>query len=53
MKIGFVSTEAQEQAFFKQRLPEHELQFADLIEKVSADTEILSVLSMTKSTGLF
>ncbi len=43
MKVGFVSTEAQEQAFFKQQLQEHELQFADLIEKVSADTEILSV----------
>src|SRR5271165_609592 len=48
MKVGFVSTEAQEQAFFKQRLQEHELEFADLIEKVSADTEILSVFIYDK-----
>jgi len=48
MKVGFVSTEAQEQAFFKQRLPEHELQFADLIETVSANTEILSVFIYDK-----
>ena len=48
MKVGFVSTEAQEQAFFKQQLQEHELQFADLIENVSADTEILSVFIYDK-----
>ena len=53
MKVGFVRTEAQEQAFFKQQLQEHELQFADLIEKVSADTEILSVFIYDKIDSSF
>jgi D-lactate dehydrogenase len=48
MKVGFVSTEAHEQAFFKLQLPEHELEFADLIGKVSADIEILSVFIYDK-----
>jgi D-lactate dehydrogenase len=43
MKVAFVSTESQEQAFFKQRLSEQELEFVESIGKVSVDVEVLSV----------
>lgn len=43
MKIVFVETEDDEQAFFAQSLADHDVDFVDSIEEVPRDAEIVSV----------
>jgi D-lactate dehydrogenase len=53
MKLAFVSTELHDQAFFRQRLAEHELEFVDSLRNVSADAKIVSVFIYDRVDKLF
>jgi D-lactate dehydrogenase len=53
MKIVFVETEDDEQAFFAESLPGHEVEFVDTIEDVPRDAEVVSVFVNSRVDRLF
>jgi D-lactate dehydrogenase len=53
MKIVFVETEDDEQAFFAESLPGHDIEFVDTIEEVSRDAEIVSVFVNSRVSAAF
>ncbi|MGA3172705.1 MAG: NAD(P)-dependent oxidoreductase [Chthoniobacteraceae bacterium] len=48
MKISFIETGSAEEAFFKEELSDHEIEFCSAIEDCAADTEALSIFIDSK-----
>ncbi|MEY3481674.1 MAG: hypothetical protein RIQ71_2449 [Verrucomicrobiota bacterium] len=53
MKIVFVETEGDEQPFFVDSLPDHEVSFVDSLQEVPADAEIVSVFVNSRVGATF
>jgi D-lactate dehydrogenase len=53
MKISILETESGDRALFKQRLEGHTLHFAGSLDKVPADTEVISIFIYSKMDAAF